>query len=178
MNPKLCKSSNAWACSLPVRSGISTRVGAPPSTGKLVNTWFKVHIVPKTKPKERSNAGSVNRSLTFGLVRSTRFSLVCSDCREVLCWRRTARKSSADLNRSNVDFSNNFKTAFSTPLGISFLKFESFSGLSVKCFVAVEIGDSPLNGGFPAISSYKTVPREYKSDSIDTGLPCACSGEI
>ena len=41
----------------------------------------------------------------------------------------------------------------STPLGKSLLKLDSFSGLSVKCLVAVDIGVSPENGGFPAMSS-------------------------
>ncbi|GIS38040.1 MAG: hypothetical protein Ct9H90mP10_04410 [Actinomycetota bacterium] len=34
INPSDCKSLSACACSLPVKSGISTNVGAPPSTGK------------------------------------------------------------------------------------------------------------------------------------------------
>ena len=61
--------------------------------------------------------------------------------------------------------------ALSTPFGKSLLKFDGFSGFSVKCFVAVEIGVSPVKGAFPVISSYRTVPKEYKSDSIETALP-------
>ena len=49
---------------------------------------------------------------------------------------------------------------FSTPLGKSLLKLDNFSGFSVRCLVAVDIGVSPVKGGFPAISSYRTVPKE------------------
>ena len=39
------------------------------------------------------------------------------------------------------------------------------------CFVAVAIGVSPSKGGLPVINSYNTVPKEYRSDSFDTGFP-------
>lgn len=39
------------------------------------------------------------------------------------------------------------------------------------CFVAVAIGVSPSKGGLPVINSYSTVPKEYRSDSFDTGFP-------
>ena len=110
-------------------------------------------MVPITTPTDNNKAGKVNLNFIFGLVRSTRFSLVCSDCNIFLCWRRVALKSSADLNLSYVAFSRSFKIAFSTPLGRSFLYVESFSGFSVRCFVAVEMGESPLKGALPVISS-------------------------
>ena len=64
-----------------LRSGISTKVGAPPSTGSPSKTCVNVHTVPITTPIEIIRAGNVNLNLTFGFVRSTKFSLVCSDCR-------------------------------------------------------------------------------------------------
>ena len=100
LNPRFWRSSNACACSLPVRSGISIKAGAPPSTGSPSKTCVNVHTVPITTPIDTIRAGNVNLNLTFGLVRSTKFSLVCSDWSAFLCWSKVALKSSADLNLS------------------------------------------------------------------------------
>ena len=52
LNPKAWRSLRASAWSLPVRSGISIKVGAPPSTGSPSNIWDRVQKVPSTNPIE------------------------------------------------------------------------------------------------------------------------------
>ena len=73
INPSDCKSLSACACSLPVKSGISTNVGAPPSTGRPSKTFDNAQTVPNTSAKDIINAGRVNLNFIFGLVNQLDF---------------------------------------------------------------------------------------------------------
>ena len=53
LNPKAWRSLRASAWSLPVRSGISIKVGAPPSTGSPSNIWDRVQKVANTNPEKQ-----------------------------------------------------------------------------------------------------------------------------
>ena len=121
INPSDCKSLSACACSLPVKSGISTNVGAPPSTGRPSKTFDNAQTVPNTSATEIIRAGKVNLNFIFGLVKSTRFSWVWLICICFLCCNSKALKSSADLNLSEGLFSRSFNIAFSSAFGMSFL---------------------------------------------------------
>ena len=50
-------------------------------------------------------------------------------------------------------------------------------GFSCICFKATDTGVSASNGTLPVTISYKTTPREYKSDFASVYPPLACSGE-
>ena len=74
INPNCWRSFRACACSLPVKSGISTKDGAPPSTGNSSNIFERVQTVPNTNIIEINNAGRVNLNFILGFVKSTKFS--------------------------------------------------------------------------------------------------------
>ena len=40
------------------------------------------------------------------------------------------------------------------------------------------IGISATNGGRPASSSYRTQPKEYRSERPSTSMPMVCSGDM
>ncbi len=49
---------------------------------------------------------------------------------------------------------------------------------SRTCLSTTSSGVSPVNGGFPASSSYSTTPTEYRSDAAEASLPSARSGAM
>ncbi|CAB5068310.1 unannotated protein [freshwater metagenome] len=53
----------------------------------------------------------------------------------------------------------------------------SRGGSLCTCLYAIATGFSPVNGGRPVVSSYITMPREYRSLRGSGWAPCACSGE-
>ena len=89
-----------------------------------------------------------------------------------------SRRSAALWNRSLGSFSRHRQMIRSRSRGASGFTSVSFGGSSRRIDVMSERPVSPSKGRVPVAISYRSTPKEKRSDRASTWRPSACSGDM